>query len=106
MLKSVACRLHWHTLGGVIRRRAVVRGVVQGVGFRFAAARAARERGVSGWIRNRGDGAVEAVFEGNSDAVEGMVRWCEEGPRGADVTGVEVFEEPPEGVKGFGIAGG
>jgi acylphosphatase len=64
----------------------------------------ARMRGVSGWVRNRGDGAVEAVFEGERDAVESMVRWCEAGPRGADVAEVEVFEEPAEGFLGFEIA--
>jgi acylphosphatase len=88
----------------VIRRRVVVRGVVQGVGFRYAAQASARARGVSGWIRNRGDGAVEAVFEGDPEAVESMVRWCGTGPRGARVDRVEVFEEPPVGLGGFVIA--
>jgi acylphosphatase len=87
----------------VIRRRVVIHGYVQGVGFRFSAARAARLRGVAGWILNRGDGPVEAVFEGEPDAVEAMLRWCEEGPRGASVERVDVFEEPPEGVQGFRI---
>jgi acylphosphatase len=85
----------------VISRRVVIHGYVQGVGFRFSAARAARQRGVAGWIRNRGDGTVEAVFEGEPDAVGAMVRWCEEGPRGARVERVEVFDEPPEGLSGF-----
>jgi len=87
----------------VTRRRVVVHGFVQGVGFRFGAADAARARGVAGWIRNRGDAAVEAVFEGADDDVEAMVRWCERGPRGADVTQVETFDEPAEGVRGFEI---
>ena len=91
--------------GGVIRRRVLVRGFVQGVGFRYAGADAARARGVSGWIRNRPDGAVEAVFEGEPDAVEGLVRWCEQGPRGAVVDQVEVFDEPPEGLRAFEIRG-
>ena len=85
----------------MIRRRVVVRGVVQGVGFRWSARNRARTGGVSGWIRNRGDGAVEAVFEGECDAVESMVRWCQSGPRGAEVDGVEVFEELPQGMSGF-----
>ena len=92
-------------LDGVIRRRVVVRGFVQGVGFRYSAADAARARGVSGWVRNRPDGAVEAVFEGPPEVVEGMVRWCERGPRGAEVDGIEVFDEPPEGVQRFEIRG-
>jgi acylphosphatase len=90
-------------LAPVIRRRVVVRGFVQGVGFRFAAVRAAESRGISGWIRNRSDGTVEAVFEGEPEAVEALVRWCQEGPRGADVAGVDVFEERPEGLDGFAI---
>jgi len=89
----------------VIRRRVVVRGDVQGVGFRVSAARAAESRGVSGWVRNRLDGSVEAVFEGEPDAVEGMVRWCERGPRGAEVDAVEVFAEQREGEVGFTIRG-
>jgi len=81
----------------------VVHGDVQGVGFRFSAARGAQQRGVAGWVRNRGDGTVEAVFEGEPDAVGAMVRWCEEGPRGASVEHVDVFEEPSEGLQGFRI---
>lgn len=87
----------------VTRRRVVVHGFVQGVGFRFAAADAARTRGVAGWVRNRGDGTVEAVFEGTADAVGSMVQWCERGPRGADVTRVETSDEPAEGARGFEI---
>jgi acylphosphatase len=64
----------------------------------------AESRGVAGWIRNREDGAVEAAFEGAPDAVESMIRFCREGPRGAAVERVEVFEEPPEGVERFSIA--
>ena len=88
----------------VIARRVVVHGFVQGVGFRCSTTQAARARGVSGWVRNRGDGAVEAVFEGERDDVEAMVRWCEAGPRGADVREVEVFEQPPVGLPRFEIA--
>lgn len=73
------------------------------MGFRFAAVRAAESRAVSGWVRNRSDGTVEAVFEGEPEAVEAMVRWCKEGPRGAGVAGVDVVEERPEGLNGFGI---
>jgi acylphosphatase len=87
----------------VIRRRVTVRGYVQGVGFRYSAADAARARGVSGWVRNRRDGAVEAVFEGEPGAVEAMVEWCERGPRGADVDELEVVDEPPEGLQRFEI---
>jgi acylphosphatase len=87
----------------VIRRRAVVHGRVQGVFFRDTTRRMAESRNVTGWVNNRPDGAVEAVFEGEPDAVEAMLRFCREGPRGADVEGVEVAEEEPEGLSGFAI---
>lgn len=83
----------------------VVHGFVQGVGFRFGAADAARTRGVAGWVRNRGDGTVEAVFEGDADDVEAMVRWCGRGPRGAEVDRVETFDETPEALGSFEIRG-
>lgn len=81
----------------------IVHGRVQGVGFRVTIARAARSRGLAGWVRNRPDGSVEAVFEGERDAVESMVRICAEGPRLADVTSAEVRDEEPEGLERFDI---
>jgi acylphosphatase len=87
----------------VIRRRVIVHGRVQGVFFRDTARRMAQSRGVAGWVRNREDGAVEAVFEGAPDAVESMIRFCREGPRGAAVERVELLEEPAEGTAGFSI---
>jgi acylphosphatase len=76
---------------------------VQGVFFRDTARRMARSRGVAGWVRNNPDGTVEAAFEGEREAVEGLVRWCHEGPRGAAVDRVEATEEEPEGLTGFRI---
>jgi acylphosphatase len=87
----------------VIRRRVIVRGRVQGVFFRDTTRRRAAAAGVSGWVTNRADGAVEAVFEGDAGAVERMVRFASEGPRGATVEEVEVSEEEPEGLSGFEI---
>jgi acylphosphatase len=87
----------------VVRRRIVVHGLVQGVGFRFALARAARSRGVAGLARNRADGTVEAVFEGEPESVESLVRFCGEGPRGAEVSRVEAVEEEPEGLLRFEV---
>ena len=87
------------------RRRVVVHGFVQGVGFRFAVEREARSRGVAGWVRNRPDGTVEAVFEGEREDVEALVDFCRRGPRGADVECVEVADESPEGLAGFRVAG-
>jgi acylphosphatase len=85
----------------VIRRRLIVHGRVQGVGFRWAIARAAESRGVAGWVTNRADGTVEAVLEGEPEAVESVVRVSREGPRGAQVERVEVAEEEPEALSGF-----
>jgi acylphosphatase len=86
-----------------IRRRVVVHGQVQGVFFRDSTRERAQSRGVAGWVRNRPDGAVEAVFEGDPEAVESMVRFASEGPRHADVDDVEVSEEEPEGLSDFDV---
>ena len=86
-----------------VRRRVVAHGRVQGVFFRDSARSKAAELGVTGWISNRSDGAVEAVFEGAPDAVAAMVDWSRQGPRGADVDGVEESEERPEGLTGFKV---
>ena len=86
-----------------VRRRIVVHGNVQGVFFRDSARRAAEARGVAGWITNRPDGAVEAVFEGDPDAVAALVDFCRQGPRGADVESVDETSEEPEGLSGFEV---
>ena len=87
----------------MIRRRVVVHGRVQGVFFRDTTRRLADQHGVAGWVRNNWDGTVEAVFEGEPDAVERLVRFCHDGPRGAEVERVEAFEEEPEGLRGFQV---
>ena len=87
------------------RKHVVIYGFVQGVGFRFGVERAANSRGVSGWVLNRPDGAVEAVFEGEPDDVEALVAFCRHGPRGAEVERVDVEEESPESLSGFHVAG-
>jgi acylphosphatase len=86
-----------------VRRRVVVHGRVQGVFFRDSCERMARSVGVSGWVRNRNDGAVEAAFEGDADAVDRMVEWMRQGPRRADVQRVEVTDEDPMGESGFRV---
>ena len=88
---------------GRIRRHVVVHGQVQGVYFRDSVRRLARELGVSGWIRNRPDGAVEAALEGVPDAVERIIEWSHQGPLGARVDQVEVYEEQPSGETGFRV---
>jgi acylphosphatase len=90
-------------MSDAVRRRVVVRGYVQGVFFRDSCRREARSRGVAGWVTNRHDGAVEAVFEGEPDAVAAMLDWCSRGPRGADVDSLDETTEQPEGLSGFEI---
>ncbi|MBA2461285.1 MAG: acylphosphatase [Actinobacteria bacterium] len=87
------------------RRRVVVQGHVQGVFFRETTRRRAEAAGVTGWVRNNPDGSVEAVFEGAPEAVERLVAFCREGPRGARVEWVDVSAEEPEGLTGFHARG-
>ena len=77
-----------------VRKRVVVRGEVQGVFFRDSTRDEAQARGVRGWVRNRSDGAVEAVFEGSAEAVDAMVEWCRSGPSRAQVEDMDVSLEP------------
>jgi acylphosphatase len=85
------------------RKRVVVHGEVQGVFFRDATQKEASSRGVAGWVTNRDDGAVEAVFEGDPGAVEGMVSFAREGSSQAQVERVDVDDEEPEGLSGFEV---
>ena len=93
------------TDGAARRARVVVGGRVQGVFFRQRTAHLARSGGVGGWIRNRPDGRVEAVFEGPAERVERLIEWCRRGPELAVVDEVEVSEEEPEGLDGFHVRG-
>jgi acylphosphatase len=86
-----------------VRSCVVIHGNVQGVFFRDSCRRKADDRGVAGWITNRPDGAVEAVFEGDPDAVAALVDFCRRGPRGADVSSIDETGEEPEGLSGFEI---
>ena len=86
-----------------VRRRVVARGHVQGVFFRDTVRRRALELGVAGWVHNRPDGAVEAVFEGEPAAVEEMVSLCRTGPRQATVSDLECIEEQVQGLSGFEV---
>ena len=78
-------------------------GRVQGVFFRDTCRRRAHSAGVSGWVRNRADGRVEALFEGAPAAVEALVAWCREGPPQAVVEGVEISEVELSGAEGFRV---
>ena len=78
-----------------------IRGRVQAVGFRYSTLARARSLGVHGWIRNRGDGSVEATFEGDDERVQSLIEWCRRGPSGASVDDVDVTWEQPRGENGF-----
>jgi acylphosphatase len=86
-----------------VRSRVVVTGRVQGVFFRDTCRREAAQRGVAGWVRNRADGAVEAVFEGPPAGVAAMVAWAAEGTPQSVVDDVQASDEPPEGIEGFAV---
>lgn len=86
-----------------IRRRVVAHGRVQGVFFRDSVHERASAEGVAGWVTNRGDGAVEALFEGDPEAVEGLVAFMRSGPESAQVQDLEVTEEEPEGLDRFSV---
>ena len=73
-------------------RHLKISGRVQGVGFRYSMAEEAGRLGITGWVRNRRDGTVEAVVDGDPDALEAIVAWARQGPRGSRVTDVEVIE--------------
>jgi acylphosphatase len=85
----------------VIRRRVVVHGRVQGVFFRSTLAHHAGLESVAGWAENKPDGTLEAVFEGEPDAVERLLAVAGEGPPAARVDRVDTVEEEPEGLRGF-----
>jgi acylphosphatase len=77
-----------------LRAHVIISGRVQGVCFRAATQTAAVQQKVTGWVRNRSDGKVEAVFEGKSDHVRAMVEWCGQGPPFARVEKVEASYPP------------
>ncbi|ROS61611.1 acylphosphatase [Frigoribacterium sp. PhB160] len=85
----------------VIRRRALVRGRVQGVGFRFSTEGEADRLGVAGSVRNLADGGVEVEAEGTPDEVEALLAWLRVGPDGAHVDSVDVEQLVPTGEAGF-----
>ena len=71
-------------------RHLKITGRVQGVSFRYSMRAEARRLGVTGWVRNRHDGSVEAVVQGPAEAADALVEWSRQGPPGARVTGVEI----------------
>lgn len=87
----------------MIRRHVVVSGTVQGVFFRDTCRRMAAEHAVAGWVGNRPDGTVEAVFEGEPERVATLMDWVREGPPLATVDTMTVQEEEPEALTGFEV---
>ena len=85
------------------RARVVIHGRVQGVFFRAETRDRARSLGLDGWVRNTGDGSVEAVFEGDRDRIESMLVWCRRGPALAQVDSVDVDWQTPTGERGFAV---
>jgi acylphosphatase len=87
-----------------LRVRIVVRGRVQGVGFRYATVSEARRLGLAGWARNAADGSVEILAEGAAAAVRDLIAWCRTGPPSARVVSVEHGEEAgDESLGQFGV---
>lgn len=85
----------------MIARRLVVRGRVQGVGFRVHMRTEAMRLGVAGWVRNRTDGTVEAFVQGEEGPVDRLIAWTRKGPASAQVTDVEIEERAPAELDGF-----
>ena len=84
-------------MGTNVRARVVISGRVQGVFFRAETQRAAEQAGVRGWVRNRADGTVEALFEGTKEAVDRVIAWCHQGSPASRVTDVSVIWEEFKG---------
>ena len=87
------------------RVHVVISGLVQGVGFRYYARQQAERLGITGWVRNRPDGSVEAELEGTSDAVAAMLDWVAEGPASARVRNLRTTDIQPLGGSGFNVRG-
>ena len=88
----------------IVRARVVATGRVQGVFFRMETKRTADRWGVAGWVKNRRDGAVEAVFEGEKKNVLAIVEWCKTGPPHSKVEDIDIkWEDDTEGLEGFYI---
>jgi acylphosphatase len=88
----------------MVRCRVVVAGRVQGVWFRETCRRRAESEGVTGFVRNRSDGTVEAEFEGDGPAVDRMIGWCRVGPPRADVRQIDIQPVAPTGAAAFTVS--
>jgi acylphosphatase len=86
-----------------VRVRMRISGRVQGVYYRDSCRQMAQRLGVAGWVRNLRDGTVEVVAEGPRHDVGALAAWCRNGPPRAEVSGVEIVDEEPEGLQGFRV---
>jgi acylphosphatase len=103
-LLSVFIPVHLWLISFTMRVRIIVRGRVQGVGYRYAAVTQGRRLGLAGWARNQPDGSVEIVAEGDPTAVRELIDWCRQGPSAARVASVHHTEEPGDELLGeFGV---
>ncbi len=84
-------------MASIVRRRVIVSGRVQGVNFRAHTRSAAQRLGVTGWVRNRSDGSVEALVEGAPEVVQSLLVWIKKGPPFSRVDSVKVTDEDPSG---------
>ena len=87
----------------MVRKRVIVSGTVQGVFFRDTCRRLAVGKGLAGSAKNLRNGSVEVILEGDPGAVAEMIEWCRHGPQWAEVSGIDVTEEEPQGASGFSI---
>lgn len=85
------------------RVHVIVRGNVQGVGYRYTARLVAEQFDVTGWVRNLADGSVEAEIEGSPGHVDEMLAWMAHGPSGSRVDAAEVTDKAPAGTSGFEV---
>jgi acylphosphatase len=93
-------------MNGMVYKRIIVKGKVQGVFFRASARERAEELGLTGEVRNLRDGSVELVVAGPQDKVLQLINWCHEGPRNARVSSVEVQEAEARAFEGFKVVRG
>jgi acylphosphatase len=87
----------------VKRVRVLIKGKVQGVGFRASTRRRAKNLELAGWVKNLDSGEVEAVFEGSKESINEMLDWCKKGPSLAKVVDVKVEDEEPEVLESFEV---
>ncbi len=94
---------HSSNTPAVITQHLIIRGHVQGVGYRWSMVQAAQQRGVQGWVRNCRDGGVEALATGPQDAVQSLIEWAHQGPPHArvDVVEARIVTAPSETSPGF-----